>query len=226
MDESLLNRRDTLLLLDLLLDLGDLKAVSTSPFTSSTPITKRLFNITLHLFSSSAALSSIIRLALIVFVENVETQTLGIKHQPVLGASLLKLSSDQSSVLDLLELQVGLVLLDGLTNQFGRAGLTLCLDNHGLLLLSCLVDNEGSSLGLLLGNLLGLNGGCEFGREGKRDIVQKNVESGSSSSKVLSHQSSDVLSLCDELTGIELGNNTLENLVNNRRQHTLIVVGA
>lgn len=32
MDESLLNRRDTLLLLDLLLDLGDLKAVSTSPF--------------------------------------------------------------------------------------------------------------------------------------------------------------------------------------------------
>lgn len=47
MDESLLNRRDTLLLLDLLLDLGDLKAVSTSPFTSSTPITKRLFNITL-----------------------------------------------------------------------------------------------------------------------------------------------------------------------------------
>jgi hypothetical protein len=33
--------------------------------------------------------------------------------------------------------------------------------------LSCLVHNEGCSLGLLLGNLLGLNGGCEFGREGK-----------------------------------------------------------
>lgn len=111
--------------------------------------------------------AQIIRLVLVTTVENIETETLGVKHKSVLRARLLELSSNQSSVLDLLELYVGLVLLDGLSNQLSRAGLTLCLDNHGLLLLACLVDNEGGSLGLLLGNLLGLNGGCEFGREGE-----------------------------------------------------------
>ena len=34
-----------------------------------------------------------------------------------------------------------------------------------------------------------------------------------------------ILSLGNELTGVELGNDALQHLVNNRRQHSLIVVG-
>jgi hypothetical protein len=72
-----------------------------------------------------------------------------------------------AGVLDLAQLNITLALLDGVTNQLGRAGLTLGADNEGLLLLAGLVDNEGGTLGVLLGNLLGFNGSGELGGEGQ-----------------------------------------------------------
>jgi hypothetical protein len=60
----------------------------------------------------------------------------------------------------------------------------------------------------------------------QRHIVEENVEPGSSSGKVLSHQPGDHLSLGDELTGIKLSDDALENLIDNRGQHALVVVGA
>jgi hypothetical protein len=70
-------------------------------------------------------------------------------------------------VLKLPQIDVRPRLLDGVTNELGRTGLTLSADDGGLLLLAGLVDNEGGSLSLLLGNLLGFDGGGEFGREGE-----------------------------------------------------------
>lgn len=72
-----------------------------------------------------------------------------------------------TSVLDLSQLNVALALLDSISNQLGGAGLTLRADNEGLLLLASLVDKESSTLSVLLGNLLGLDGGGEFGGEGQ-----------------------------------------------------------
>jgi len=72
-----------------------------------------------------------------------------------------------TGIFNLPELDVTLALLDGVTNKLSGAGLTLCADNEGLLLLAGLVDHECSALSVLLCNLLGLNGGGEFGGEGQ-----------------------------------------------------------
>ena len=70
-------------------------------------------------------------------------------------------------VVELPQIDVGPRLLDGVTNELGGSGLTLGADNGGLLLLAGLVDDEGGALGVLLGNLLRLDGGGELGGEGK-----------------------------------------------------------
>ena len=94
---------------------------------------------------------------------NVETQALGVEVDLVVA--LLEDGGDSPGVLELTELNVGLALLDGVTDQLCGAGLTLCADNGRLLLLTGLVDNESGTLGLLMGDLLGLDGGGELGRE-------------------------------------------------------------
>lgn len=71
-----------------------------------------------------------------------------------------------TSILDLTQLDVTLALLDGITNEFGGTSLTLGADNEGLLLLAGLVDQESSTLGFLLGDLLGFDSGSKFRREG------------------------------------------------------------
>jgi hypothetical protein len=114
-----------------------------------------------------------------------------------------------------------------------------------LLLLAGLVDDEGGALGFLLGDLLGFHGGGEFGGEGevlgllicsawvyvsraycKGDIIKHNVESRRPPYKIVPHQPRHVLTLCDQLTGVELRHHALEHLVDNRRQHPLVVVGS
>lgn len=72
-----------------------------------------------------------------------------------------------TSVLDLSQLNVALALLDGISNQLSGASLTLRANNESLLLLASLVDKESSTLSILLGNLLGFDGGSEFGGEGQ-----------------------------------------------------------
>jgi hypothetical protein len=104
-------------------------------------------------------------LFLLRVVKHVQAQTLGIKHQSVLATRFLHLRSNEAGILNLLQLEVGLVLLDGLTNQLSGASLTLGPDDHRLLLLASFVDDKGSALGILLGNLLGFDGSGEFGGE-------------------------------------------------------------
>lgn len=98
---------------------------------------------------------------------DVQTQTLGIQVQLVLATVLLQNLGNLTSILDLTQLDVTLALLDGITNEFGGTGLTLGADNEGLLLLAGLVDQESSTLGFLLGDLLGFDSGGEFRGEGQ-----------------------------------------------------------
>ena len=79
----------------------------------------------------------------------------------------MHLLGDEAGVFNLLELDVRLALLDGVTNQLGGAGLTLGANDGSLLLLTGLVNDESGTLSLLLCDLLGFYGGGEFGREGE-----------------------------------------------------------
>lgn len=166
---------------------------------------------------------------------DIQPQTLRIQIHLVL-ARLLQDLSNVPGVLDPPQLNVTLALLDGLANQLGRAGFTLCADDGGLLLLASLVNKEGCSLGLLLSDLLRFDGGSKFGGKGKvldkgmsvlslsresperrtygeGNIIQGDVEASSSPSKVVADESCDVLSLRDQLTGVELRNNALQHLI-------------
>ena len=96
---------------------------------------------------------------------DVQTKTLGVEVDLVVA--LLQDGGDVSGILELTQLNVTAALLDGVTNQLGGTGFTLGADNHGLLLLAGLVDDEGGTLGFLLGDLLGFDCGGELGREGK-----------------------------------------------------------
>ena len=95
----------------------------------------------------------------------VQAQTLG--AEVYLVVALLQDASNGSGVLKLSEVDVTAALLDGISNQFCRAGLTLCADDHSLLLLTCFVDNECCSLCILLRDLLCFNSGGELGGECK-----------------------------------------------------------
>lgn len=98
---------------------------------------------------------------------HVQTQTLGIKVKLVLATVLLENLGNVTSILDLPKFDVTLALLDSVTNKLGRASLTLCADNEGLLLLASLVNHECRTLSILLSDLFGLNSGSELGREGQ-----------------------------------------------------------
>jgi hypothetical protein len=108
--------------------------------------------------------------------------------------------------------------------------------------LQSLVDEESGALGDLLSDLLGyaklgaascarslltLNGVCELWAEsdvGDRDIVKDQVETPCAAHQVFSNESGNHLSLSDNLTGVELCNDTLQDLVHDRRQYALVVV--
>jgi len=97
--------------------------------------------------------------------ENVKTETLGVEVHLVLAASVLDQFGNVPSILDLTQLNVTPGLLDRFADELRRAGFSLGSDDHGLLLLSGLVDHECGALGVLLSDLLGLDGGGELGRE-------------------------------------------------------------
>lgn len=98
---------------------------------------------------------------------HVQPQTLRVQIHLVLAAVLLQDRCDVSGVLDLPQFDVALALLDRVSDQFRRSGLTLGADDECLLLLAGLVDQERSPLGLLLSDLLGFDSGGEFGGEGQ-----------------------------------------------------------
>jgi hypothetical protein len=98
-------------------------------------------------------------------VADVETETLSVEVDLVV--TLLEDLGNGLGVVELTKVDVRPALLDGVTDQLGRASLTLGSDNHGLLFLPSLVDDEGGTLGILLSNLLSFNSSGELGREGE-----------------------------------------------------------
>ena len=182
---------------------------------------------------------------------DVEAEAIRVEVDLVLR--LLQDLGNVAGVFKLAQVDVCARLLDGVADELGGAGFSLGADYRGLLLLAGLVDDEGGALGFLLRHLLGLDGGGELGREGEvlgvvglvwveeregregrgraktysqRDIIEHDVEAGSAPDEVVADQSADVLTLCDELGGVELGDDALEDLVDNRGQDALVVVGA
>jgi hypothetical protein len=60
----------------------------------------------------------------------------------------------------------------------------------------------------------------------QRDVVEQDIEPCGADGQVFANESSDALSLGDELRGIELGDDGFEDFVDNGRKDTLVVVGA
>jgi hypothetical protein len=102
-------------------------------------------------------------LRILSFGEDVEAKTLTVQVKLVLAAGILDETGNVPRVLKLTEFNVALRLLNGFSDKLGRARLSLGPDNHGLLFLSRLVDQEGRTLGVLLSNLLSLNSSSELG---------------------------------------------------------------
>ena len=96
---------------------------------------------------------------------NVKAQT--IRVQVHLVGRLLQDLRNVSRVLEFPQINVCARLLDGVSDQLGRTCLTLGAHDGCLLLLARFVDDEGGALGFLLGDLLGFDGGGEFGGEGE-----------------------------------------------------------
>jgi hypothetical protein len=92
---------------------------------------------------------------------NIEQQGVGIQHDSV-AASSDDLRNFTSSV-NSLQVQETRLVLDSFTNEFCTLGFTLSADNDGLLLLSSLVNNESSSLCILLSNLFSFDSTFETG---------------------------------------------------------------
>lgn len=116
-----------------------------------------------------------------------EAQSLCIQEELVLPSSLGQDCGNAPCILNSPKLDIASRLLDCITNKLGRAGFSLCFNNHSLLLLTSTIDNKGSSLGFLpvvrkrgalvigicgigemvslLSNLLSLNSRSKFWRE-------------------------------------------------------------
>lgn len=92
---------------------------------------------------------------------DVKTKTLGVEVDLVVA--LLEDLGNGLGVVELTQVDVRSALLDGVTDQLGRTSLTLGSDNHGLLFLPGLVNDEGGTLGVLLSNLLGFDSSGELG---------------------------------------------------------------
>lgn len=141
-----------------------------------------------------------------------------------------------SCVLELSQVNIGSALLDSITYQLCRTSLTLGSDDGSLFLLAGLVDNESSTLGLLLGNLFGFDSSSELRGKGevlgdelleydesgqeytycKRNIIQHDIKSRRSSDQIIPDKPTNVLTLGDQLTCVELCHHTLQHLVYDR----------
>lgn len=118
---------------------------------------------------------------------------------------------------------------NGLADGLCALGLALCADDVGLALLLGLFDDEARALGVLLGNLLLLDGLCELaakGHVGDGHVLEGNVELGGAAGEVAADAVGDGLALGDELGGVELGDDGLEDFVADGGEDSLVVVCA
>ena len=131
-----------------------------------TPCSESL-STTLHIEAHTQDQSHLLFVPVVLLgvVADVETETLGVEVDLVVA--LLENRGNRLGVVELTQVDVRSALLDGVTDELGRTGLTLGSDDHGLLLLPGLVNNESGTLCILLSNLLGFDSGGELGREGK-----------------------------------------------------------
>lgn len=119
-------------------------------------------------------------------------------------------------------------LSDGLADNVGTLGFTLSPDNVGLTLLLRTLDDESCPLGVLLGDLLLLNGTSELlaeGHVGNGDILQGDIKLRGTLKKVGTDAVGYGLTLCDKLGGVELGDDGLEDFITDGGENTLVVVG-
>lgn len=121
----------------------------------------------------------LVPVVLLSVVADVKTKALSVEVDLVVA--LLEDLGNGLGVVELTQVDVRSALLDGITDQLGRTSLTLGSDDHGLLLLPGLVNNEGGTLGILLSDLLGFNSGGELGREG--EVLKYLVSWGSSAGR-------------------------------------------
>ena len=107
------------------------------------------------------------RFLFLISLRNIQPQPISIQIQLILPARILQNGSNIPRVLNPPQIDVASALLDGVADEFGGAGFTLRADDGGLFFLAGFVDDEGGSLGFLLGDLFGFDGGGEFGGEGE-----------------------------------------------------------
>ena len=115
------------------------------------------------------------------------------------------------------------------TDHEGSLRLTFRTKNYRLLFLFGSLDDKDGPLRVLLGNLL-----C-FDRMGKLlselhrsqgNVIKTDVELGRSFHQPLLHQSGDLVTLRDQLGGVEEGYDGLEHFVDNGGQNTFVPIGA
>lgn len=137
---------------------------------------------------------------------------------------------DVARRLDLADLNEAVARLgDSAADGLGALGLALSADDVGLALLLGALDDETGALGVLLGDLLLLDGLGELlaeGHVGDGDVLESDVELAGALHEVGADALGDGLALGDELGGVELGHDGLEDLVADGGEHALVVVRA
>lgn len=135
---------------------------------------------------------------------------------------------DLPAGLDLSDLDQAIAdLCDRLGDGVCALGLSLGADDVCLPLLLGLLDDEARALGILLRDLLLLNSLCELLAEGHvrdGDVLEGDVELGGALHQVGADALRDGLALCDELGGVELGDNGLEDFVADGGKYSLVVI--
>lgn len=118
---------------------------------------------------------------------------------------------------------------DGLADDLRTLGLSLGADDVGLALLLGALDDEAGALGLLLRDLLLLDGARELAAEGQvrdGDVLEGDVELRRAAHQFRADAVRDGLSLRDELRGVELGDDGLEDFIPDGGEDTFVVVYA
>ena len=116
-------------------------------------------------FNLTSLLSTLPVISSVTDLGDIQAQAFGVEVHLV--AARLQYRGDVLRILKLSQINITSALLDGISDEFCRACLTLGADDHGLFLLSGFVYDEGGALGFLLGDLFGFDCGCEFGGEGE-----------------------------------------------------------
>lgn len=116
---------------------------------------------------------------------------------------------------------------NSLANDLGTLSFTLRTDNVSLALLLSALDNKPRPLGILLGDLLLLDGPRELLAESHvrdGDVLERDVELRRPFQQVGADAVRDGFALCDQLRGVKLGDDCFEDFVADGGEDALVVV--